>query len=319
MKKSVCVILAVMMFCVITGFTRTSYLNEAQAASTAMRNLLTEFENAVKAKDLEKANSLLKEGLNVQDAVKSTCTAINRYVSKGSLNEADENFYISLMNTLIETYKGNFERYAITNHLHSVSDNFLQALLDAGLGFQYNPRSETFDSLTYKKHIDKDDKDLKRFQMLLSRKDVKGSPYIDVDEFNQPHIYDDDTDLLAYIFLKARGLDKLENLTQENLDSMKSVFGVLNYSFFGVEGFAKSYLKGLRTKYRNMPDALKYLDEIKETLPSLFSFSGFISYIESKIPFEGKWFWWGFGIILLCGGKGWSLLGIIVLLIPLFK
>lgn len=230
-------------------------LNEAQTASAAMRNLLTEFQNALKAKDLEKANSLLKEGLNVQDAFDATKTAINNYTSKGSFNEAEENFYISL---ITKTFKGKFKGYLISSSSFSetFSDKFLKVLLDAGMDSSCL-RANLCHYLSNRQHIDKNDQNLKNLQIILKRGDS--------DISRDLWVFINDS-VLPSFFIRQRVFGNPENLTQENLDSILLIFGILNYSAEGVEA-AKYNLNKLREQYRNVPEALQYLDKVEEGLP----------------------------------------------------
>ena len=245
MKKFVFILTVVLMVVL--------FLNEVQTASAAMRNLMTEFMRAVENKNLEKVNSLLKEGLNFDDAANYTWAVIVKNIE--SISNKDEDFYISLIST---TFEGKFKRKKLS--VAPSSDKFLRALLKAGVVFErdvfplpyWNLYMGAIDSLRAKKHIGENDKDLKRLRMLFDEfRDYKPGP--------GPG--------LAYYFLEGRGLDDPNNLTQENLDSMLLVFEILkgndNWEF---RSHAKNYLDSLRKRYRNIPDALKYIDKIDDVM-----------------------------------------------------
>ena len=74
------------------------------------------------------------------------------------------------------------------------------------------------------------------------------------------------TEAINY-FLKGRGLESTGNLTEENLSSIINVVNVLRDAGAGT-GEAKDYMKKLREKYRNIPDALKYIDRVEASFKS---------------------------------------------------
>lgn len=275
MKKFV-VILAVLLMV-------TLCLNEAQTASAAMRNLFNEFQRAVERQDLESIESLIKEGLTVQDAVQYTADKVQ---SKSSLSENEEEFYVSLIKILTK-YKGNFKDAHLYNKQNGIilSQEIFKALLDGGA----NPDKDRYSNgytllfatlygLGKQRIIKQDDTLLERLRMLVQHKaslirddNIEGTMNSLLDDFavvlgQEKTRYDNDREAMSF-FLKYRGLESTSYMTQDNLDSISAVMEVLHEGRASTSE-AKSYLKKLREKHRNIPDALKYLDQVSDSMTS---------------------------------------------------
>lgn len=128
---------------------------------------------------------------------------------------------------------------------------------------------ETLDTLRKQAVITKDDKQLERVKILAGHKaslksvGLVGGLFVSVISIGSDTI---PTEAIHY-FLAKRGLDKTSNLTEENLSSIVNVIKVL-HECGAATGDAKDYLRKLQEKYKNIPDAQKYIGEIEDSMKS---------------------------------------------------
>ncbi len=215
MKKFV-VILAIVVMAAL-------FLNGAQTASAAMRNLLSEFQSAMNAGDLDKINSLIKEGLQVNDTLEMVYElALKKPAGKASVSE---DFIVSLIKRLAKA-KANFKDEKVFNKIFydkkndaigysiiDLSDNLLTAFLDAGINPDAGP-----DSSYYKERLEKEDYHSPLF-FYLSR---SGTPHVIKERIKiyvehgaslSYGVYGFRTHAMAF-FLEHRALEYTSSLTE---------------------------------------------------------------------------------------------------------
>lgn len=277
-RMSVC---AVLLVAVIAG-----------CSSAAMRNLLTEFDAAVSRRDSEKARSFIKEGVDANDAVRII-------ISRNPVGNEAEEFFVPLIKVLakktsfkdIPLYVGSTEsgrdnQGNIMLGIPIASNKILEALLDGGAdpdrtrrlkdrstGTEFDAHTtmlfEILDTLGRQTVVTKDDKQLERVKILAGHKaslksvGLAGGLFVSLISIGGDTI---PTEAIHY-FLAKRGLDRTSNLTNENLSSIVNVVKVL-HECGAATGDAKDYLQKLREKYRNIPDAQKYIGEIEDAMKS---------------------------------------------------
>ena len=257
----------------------------------AMRNLLDDFRSAISRRDLKAAQTAINEGINASDGVKSLLLY--------NPSDKDDDFFVPLVKALAK--KGSFKDVSLyvgsgTSGLERggnyrlgmviSSNKVIDALLEGGAdpdrprrlrdrstGTEFDSHTtllfETLEQLREQSVIREDDKLLERVKILAkhdaSLKNVGfvGGIFVSIMGIGgEPS----PTEAINF-FLKGRGLDKVGNLTDENLSSILVVMKVLHDAGAGT-GEANDYLKKLREQYRNIPDALKYLDKIEESFKS---------------------------------------------------
>lgn len=253
MKKFV-VILAIVVMAAL-------FLNEAQTASAAMRNLLSEFQIAMYAGDLDKINSLIKDGLQVNDTLEMVYDlAMAKSVSPGKVS-VSEDFLVSLIKRLAKA-KANFKDKDVfdqtsTYDLTYLNYNLLVAFLDAGINPDVIPLS--------RKYWDKKEYHSPLFYCLSSEGYSKTIKLLVEHGASLSYgMYGFRTHAMAF-FLEHRDLEYTSSLTENNLKYITEVVEILRKA--GADkSDAKKYLEKCREKHRNVPDALKYLDKIEDAV-----------------------------------------------------
>ena len=251
MKKFV-VILAIVVMAAL-------FLNEAQTASAAMRNLLSEFQTAMNAGDFDKINSLIKEGLQVNDTLEMVYElALKKPAGKASVSE---DFIVSLIKRLAKA-KANFKDKDVFDEksvydLTYLSDNLLTAFLEAGMNPDVNP--------ILRRYRDRNQYHSPLFYC-LSRggysKEIK--LLVEHGASLSYGMYGFRTHAMAF-FLEHRALEYTSSLTENNLKYITEVVEILRKA--GADkSDAKKYLDKCREKHRNVPDALKYLDKVEDAV-----------------------------------------------------
>lgn len=249
MKKHFVVFAAVMIACVLCMSWGTCF--------AAMRNLMDEFKTAVDAGDLEKVDALIKEGLQVNDTVAIVCL-------KAIFDPAVKvDFMISLIKRLAEAkadfkyvFKIKTEYSAFINKgTNYLSTRVLKAFLEAGA-----------DPNEWGHMIDKAGKNSPLFEEL-----EKGSPNPERIKLLVDHKASMTQGIIGFrdqamrYFLEHQKLESTSNLTEGRLKNIVNVLEILRKG--GADkSEAKKYLKELRDKHRNVPDALKYIDKIEEAV-----------------------------------------------------
>ena len=232
-------------------------------ASAEMRNLFTEFTTALEKGDLKAIDSLIKDGLQVNDAVAPTVYfAVGRSTSgiiqfrggRYQMNASvSEDFLVSLIKRLAKS-KADFTNAFALDDVSPLTYNLLKALLDAGANPDKYERPMTQPILFYK---------LERYNSTKSNIDsIK--VLVDHKASLTKGIYGFRTHAMDY-FLRHMGLEITSNLTENRLSYISEVLEILRKG--GADkSDAKKYLDELRQKHRNIPDALKYLDKIEDAV-----------------------------------------------------
>ena len=256
------------------------------ACFAAMRNLLMDFRDAIMKRDSEAAQAAIKSGVNASDGAK--------IILSFNPSDKDDNFFVPLIKALAKN--GNFKEMKL--FLGFISSNkVLEALLDGGADpdvirnqkYQAHERGigdttiegsnvdirltylfEILDQLRVTEVIEENNKLLERMRILAAHKASLRNTN-SVASFFSSMLDVAPTEAIHY-FLVGRGLNNINNLTEWNLSSIVRVVKILSDA--GADkGDAKSYLKKLREKYRNIPDAVKYIDEIEASFKSSSWFS----------------------------------------------
>ena len=244
-------------------------------ASGAMRNLLHEFHSAIYAGDMNKVNSLIKEGLYVNDAIEPTynfCLKISQLISAApdAKTLAAEKFCVSLVKTLSRA-KADFTNSLAYYDNYKLSANILKAFLEAGADPDKTIANRVPSALFLLLESAANMQNVEKISILVEHKAslTKG-------------IYGFRDHALCF-FLQNRGLEKTSNFTSSNLNFIFSVVDILRKAGADTSD-AKKYLASLRDKYRNIPDALRYVNEIEKRIDKSM-LSDFWDYLTG-----GEWY-----------------------------
>ena len=282
-SKRFCVCAVVMMACVLCL--------TCGAGFAAMRNVLMDFRDAIIKRDSEAAQAAIKAGVNPVDAVERIILT--------NPSPSEDDFFVPLVKALAK--KGKFKGVSLYTDSgeegrdpqgnyrlgRAISSNkVMEALLDGGAdpdkvrrlrdrstGTEFDSNTtllfETLQELREKPVITKDDFLLERVNILAKYKASLKSVGIVGGLFAS--ILGGTTEAMCF-FLKGRDLENTRSLTDKNLSSIVNVMSVLRDAGGGT-GEAKDYMKNLREKYRNIPDALKYIDKVEASFKSSSWFS----------------------------------------------
>lgn len=224
---------------------------------------------------LNRIDELIKQGLNVNDTLRRMfCLALDvssinaKKTNKEEFNKA-EAFCITLIKKLTKN-KANFKDILGDKFLgkegqrsaNYLTNNLLRAFLDAGAEPQYYLLDFIFEKFPYKWQGNKWDN--QKAKLFLERAKILVDHKVKVDRGGFGCC---SADSPMKIFLKNIYLFPSENFTEEDnknhFEYISKMIALLHEAGADTKA-AKEYLTELREKYRNTPEALKYLDKIEK-------------------------------------------------------
>ena len=223
---------------------------------------------------LNRIDELIKQGLNVNDTLRRMfCIALDvSLINAKKTNEEEFNkaeaFCITLIKKLTK-YKANFKDIFGDKFLgkegqeaaNRLTNNLLRAFLDAGAEPQYYLLDFIFENFPYKWQGNKWDN--QKAKLFLERAKILVDHKVKVDRGGCGC----SADSPMKVFLKNIYLFPSENFTEEDnknhFEYISKMIALLHEAGADTKA-AKEYLTELREKYRNTPEALKYLDKIEK-------------------------------------------------------